>query len=424
MMTQRSDDLGMAKARSPVLIVGVGADGLAGLAAMVQQRIQEADQLWGGRRLLAHWSAHPAEKIVIGADIAQRVAELRGRGRQRVVILASGDPGFYGIAATVLSVLPAEEVEIIPHVSALQEAFARAGISWSDAVLTSVHARPLAEVIGWARRAPKLGLLTDPRHTPAVIAETLLDAGLADCRAIVAENLGLPEERIVDTRLSQLSDVAFAPLNVLLLIQDAGWRPSPAFNPRPEAAYAHRRGLITKADIRALCLARLALSETDIVWDIGAGSGAVSIEMSELAWRGRVYAIERDTDCLACIAENVAAYGALAVEIVAGSAPACLADLPRPDAVFVGGTGGDLEGILSMINVSAWPGCRVVMPLVLVEHLAQALATMRGLGWSIDLTQASIAQGMPIAGKTRLAPQNPVFILSAMVKTTEAARAE
>ena len=134
-----------------------------------------------------------------------------------------------------------------------------------------------------------------------------------------------------------------------MLIRDAGWQPRPAFAPRPDEAYAHRAGLITKADVRALSLARLALRETDCVWDIGAGSGALSVEMAELAWRGRVFAVESDPENLGFIEENIRRFGALNVTVVAGRAPGALTDLPEPSAVFIGGTGGEMEGILAHV---------------------------------------------------------------------------
>ena len=400
----------------PVLVVGVGAEGAESLTPDLRERIAQADQLWGGERLLAHWAGHPAEKVVIRAHIANLVERLRRRGEARVVVLASGDPGFYGIAGTLLRHLPADEIEIVPHVSSLQLAFARAGIPWNDAIFTSAHARPLAEVVGWARRAPKLGILTDEEQTPAMIARTLLAAGIADCRAVVAENLGLPDESLTDTRLSALPGLEFAPLNVLLLIRDPGWRPRPAFAPRPDEAYAHRRGLITKADVRALSLARLALKETDTAWDIGAGSGAVSIEMAELAWRGQVFAVEHDEENLGYIRENVARFGALNVVVVEGRAPAALEGLPQPAAVFIGGTGGELKAILRHIASVAPPGCRVVMNLATLENLHDALAVMRALDCSPQVAQVSVARGKAIAGRTRLAPLNPVFILTGAVE--------
>ena len=403
------------KVKNPVLVVGVSGVGRAGLPADLLARIEAADELWGGRRLLAEWADHPAEKVAIGANVRTLPARAQARGDRRLVVLASGDPLFYGIGATLRERLPAEEVVIVPAPSSLQQAFARAGVSWSDAIFTSAHARPLAEVVGWARRAPKLGILTDRRHTPATIARLLLKSGLPDCRALVAENLGREEERLIDTRLAALPEMAFAPLNVLLLLQDEGWRPQRLFAPRPESAYAHRRGLITKRDVRALSLVRLALGEQDVVWDVGAGSGAVSVEMAEIAWRGRVFAVERDEENLDYIRQNRRRYGALNVEVVAGSAPAALDALPGPDAVFIGGSGGQLAPILQRAVAAARPGARIVVNLTTLENLACGLETMTALGLAPELTQASVAHGKAIAGLTRLAPLNPVFILNGVV---------
>ena len=397
--------------KHPILVIGVGGDGPASLPEATRQRIAQADWLWGSERLLSFWADHPAPKTVITAAIPEYLEQLGSRGDRRVVILASGDPGFYGIAGTLLRHFPRDEVEIIPHVSMLQLAFARAGIEWSDAIFTSAHARPLGEVLGWAKRAAKLGILTDPRNTPAVLARALLAAGLGDCRAIVAENLGQPDERLVETRLSQLVYQEFAPLNVLLLIRDNTWRPHPILVLRPDEAYHHRRDMITKAEIRALSLAALALSETDVVWDIGAGSGAMSIECAGIAWRGCVFAIERAPDNVAIIRDNLARFGVLNVTVVEGEAPQALQGLPAPQAVFIGGSGGKLSAILEYVTCAALPGCRLVLTLATLEHLSQAQTCLNALGWSTQLLQINVARGRSIGDATRLSPLNPVFLL-------------
>lgn len=397
----------------PVVVIGVGGEGPAGLPEATLQRTAAADVLIGGKRLLAHWPDHPGEALPIGAGLAGIVARIRERGdNEAIVVLVSGDPLFYGIAATLRRELPDDAFEIVPSVTSLQAAFARAGIDWGDAALVSAHARPLAEVVSWARHAPKLGVLTDAQNAPGAIAQALLDAGLPDCRAVVAENLGMPNERITDARLRGLPGQDFGPLNVLLLVQDANWHPAPSFAPRSEDAYHHHRELITKRDVRALALARLALRETDTVWDIGAGSGAVSVEMAELAWRGQVFAVERDPKNLRHIRDNRRQYGTLNVEIVPGAAPEALAGLPAPDAVFIGGSGGRMAAILAHIAGVVSPGCRVVACLVTLNTLTATYDAMRGLGWKPALTQISVAHARPIAEHVRLAPENPVFILS------------
>jgi len=395
-----------------VLVVGVGSEGPAGLPLVLQNRIAQADLLCGSERLLEHWAGLQVEKMIIRANIPELVERLRRRGEARVVVLASGDPCFYGIAGTLLRYLPADELEIVPHVTSPQLAFARAGIPWSDAIFTSAHARPLAEVVGWARRAPKLGILTDHKHTPALIAEVLLKAGIEDCRAIVAENLGLPDERLTDTRLSALPGMEFSPLNVLLLIHDPDWRPQPVFAPRPAEAYVHRRGLITKAEVRTLILARLALSETDIAWDIGAGSGAVSIEMALLAWRGQVFAVEQDAENLAYLRENISRFGVLNVEVVAGSAPAALEGLPQPDAVFIGGSGGQMQGILDVVCRRLRPGGRIVLSVVTLENLNEAVSGLKARGFAAEMTLVNVARSKSIADLTRFEALTPVFVVT------------
>jgi precorrin-6Y C5,15-methyltransferase (decarboxylating) len=350
--------------------------------------------------------------VAVRSNIDELVERLRKRGDELIVILASGDPGFYGIAGTLARHFSSDEMEIVPHVTSLQSAFARIGVAWSDAILTSAHARSLSEVVGWAKRVPKLGILTDGEHTPGRIAQTLIDAGLDDCRAVVVESVGLPEERLTDERLVNLPEMEFAPLNVLLLVRREGWRPKPVFAPRSDDDYAHRRGLITKGDVRALSLARLAIGETDVVWDIGAGSGAMSVEMAELAWRGQVLAIERDAENVGYIRQNVSHFGTLNVTVVEGQAPTALAGLPEPAAVFVGGTGGEMRAILDHIDHAASPGCRVVVNVVTLENLSRCLDVIRTLGWTPQVTQANLAQGREIADMTRLSPLNPVFIVS------------
>lgn len=399
--------------KQPIWVIGLGVGDKLPLLPEAEAILQQASLLVGGQRLLAAFESHPAAKIPIGRNLEEVISRLHARREdEKVVVLASGDPGFHGIGGTLLEHFPPAEVRLLPHVASLQAAFARASLHWNDAVFTSAHARSLAEVVGWAKRVPKLGILTDPVNTPAAIAASLLQAGIEDCRAIVAENLGSDSERLFDARLSEVVRQDFAPLNVMLLVHAPGWQPHPLFAPRPDEAYSHRRGLITKADIRALCLSRLALRETDVVWDIGAGSGAVSIEMAEIAWRGRVFAIEKGPENLGYLQQNIDRFGTLNVEVVPGEAPTALANLPAPSAVFIGGSGGQLLPILEQIAQSAVPRCRVTAAFALLENLLQAHGWMKQAGWTPSLAQVQVAHGAAIAEGTRLSPLNPVFVLS------------
>ena len=395
----------------PVWVIGLGIETPPVLSPKAEAIIQTASVLIGGKRQLALYPNHSAEKLTIGANIPEIIATIRERADTQIVVLASGDPGFHGIGSTLHKHLPDEDIRILPNLNSLQTAFARVGLPWNDAVFTSAHAHPLTEIIGWARRSSKLGILTDHHNTPAVIAQTLLAAGIPDCRAVVAEDLGTPQETITDKRLSDLQGKAFSPLNVLLLIQDPAWQPKETFINREDNDYAHRRGLITKQDIRALSIARLHIRPTSTLWDIGAGSGAVSIEMAALAWQGQVYAIEKDAENLAYIQENTQKYGALNVKVVAGHAPDALLPLPAPDGVFIGGSGGKLPDILQIIHQHARSGCRVVCNFATFENLHIGMEVMKQLGWQPTFSQINISVSKSIANLTRLEPLTPIFIL-------------
>jgi precorrin-6Y C5,15-methyltransferase (decarboxylating) len=398
----------------PIVIIGIGEDGVTGLNQTLLSRILFADEIWGSERLLSQLPDCKARRVTLSGGLVDSIKRLTKRSSKvKVVILASGDPGFFGIAGTVLSQLPAEEVKIFPAVSSLQLAFAHAGIIWQDAALTSAHARPVSGVIGLVRRNKKTGILTDPRQSPAWIAQKLISAGIPDCRAVVCENLGEAGETITETRLLQLPGKDFVPLNVLLLIHDDDWIAPSVFSSRPDSAYAHVNGMITKRDVRVISLERLSLRETDVVWDIGAGSGAVSIETAELAWRGEVYAVEKNIACLDCIRENVTRYGIMNLQVISGEAPGKLLDLPQPDAVFIGGSGGHLTEILTTVKNAGKPGCRIVANFTLLENLLTALSWMQENRFEPDVTEARFSYSTITGNGTRLVPSNPVYILSA-----------
>lgn len=398
-------------------VIGVGPEGAAGLGAEARARLAAADQVWGSERLLQGLPAPDGARVRLSAcgmrDTLRTLAS-RGEG-ERIVVLASGDPLFHGVGTTLLELLPGGEVELLPAVTSLQAAFALARMPWDGAALASVHARPMAELVGLARRHRRLGILTDPVSSPDRIAAALLAAGIADGRAVVVERLGAPEQRLVDTDLSRLPGEVFAPLNVLLLDQGPGWRPAPLASSRPDAAYAHRTGLITKRDVRRLVLDRLALRETDTAWDVGAGSGAVSIEMAEIAWRGRVHAVEREAARLLDIRGNLERFGVPNVDLVEGEAPGALDGLPEPDAVFIGGSGGQPEAVLEAVAARAVPGCRVVATFAVLEHLVRAHAWLAAAGCEPELVEVGLGYGARIGDGTRLVPANPVFVVSGSV---------
>jgi precorrin-6Y C5,15-methyltransferase (decarboxylating) len=402
---------------SLVAIVGIGEDGAAGLLPDARAAVEAAEILVGGERHHQFFPRHPAERIVFhqdAAELAESIAALAATGR-RVTVLASGDPMFFGIGSVLSHRLGADQVHIYPHVGSIQLAFARIGEAWEDATLVSAHGRPLERVVQAALGAAKLAVLTDPLHTPAAIASALLTAGVErDAAAWVLERLGGAAERVRSGRLEDVPTWTADRLSLLVVQRDPTQvrGPAPRFG-LPDASYAHERGQITKAEVRAISLARLAPRSGDVVWDVGAGSGSVSLEAAAFCSPGLVYAIERRAEQRACIAENITRFGATNVRIVDGEAPWVLAELPDPDSVFIGGSGGLLREIVQVSLRRLRSGGRLVINLATLEALHEATST---LSIPHEVAQVSIARGVPIEGATRLAALNPVFVVSARLE--------
>ena len=366
------------------------------------RQVQKADVLAGGQRQLAQFPHFEGRRIVVQADTVSVVAEIRAavEAGQRVVVLASGDPLLYGIGATLVRELGADRVRIEPGISSVQLAFARISEPWHDAAILSAHGRPLAEIVPQALASVKMAILTDATATPATIAGALLEAGMEDCRAVVGESLGHAEERIVETRLRQLPGQEFAPLNVLLLFRSAE---SVRLDfGRSEQDFESVRGQITKAEVRAVALSKLRLSTAGVLWDIGAGSGALAIEAARLMPRGRVYAIERDAGQLACLRRNAARLGAGNLQVIEGEAPEALAGLPAPQSVFIGGTGGRLADVLAAVPTP------FTINLAVLEHVGTVLNRFP----NAEVVQLAISRSTAVPGGHRLAALNPVYILT------------
>lgn len=400
---------------TPVIVVGMGDDGPAGLPAATLAEIERAEVLCGGERHLNSFPTHPAERIVLkgGLDGPLAGIERAWQNGRRVVVLASGDPGFYGIGKALRQRLGAAALRIVPAPSSVALAFARLGEPWQEAVVLSAHGRPLEAMLGPACAAARFAVLTDERNTPSVIARALLDHGMEDAPAAVCEHLGSARERVVRAPLSVIAEQEFAALNVLVVLRDpANVRWGRPLLGLPDNAYAHERGMITKAEIRAVTLSRLRPWDARVLWDIGAGSGSVAIECAAHMPHGTVYAVERDARQLEHLRGNVRRFQAGNVRVIAGVAPQVLDGLSAPDAVFVGGSGGQVRELLTAIAGRLARGGRVVLNLATLEHLAAAQGWLRSAGWTADITQVAVNRSTPVGSVTRLAALNPVFILT------------
>jgi precorrin-6B C5,15-methyltransferase / cobalt-precorrin-6B C5,C15-methyltransferase len=404
-----------------VCVIGISAGGAQSLSPALRERIDKATVLAGGERHLGYFPDFGGERLPIGHPLetwVEAVATAADAGRQ-VVVVASGDPLFYGIGTRLLARLGAERLEFHPQATSLQLACARLGIAWEDAVWVSIHARPFENLRRVLGRYATIGVLTDNSQTPEAICRWLVEAKIDEYDVAVLENLGAANEQLSQGRPHALLERAFAPLNVVLLRRRADWvsppRAASALLGTPESAFDHRRtgeGMITKAEVRAVTLARLQPLPTDVAWDIGAGSGAVSVEWGRLLTHGMVYAVERDVETFARLQSNVQGHRAYNVVPIQAEAPSCMAELPDPDGVFIGGSGGQLGAILSAALKRLRPGGRVVANFILLEHVHEAQQWAKAHGLGADLVWLSAARSKMLAGKTSLEPLTPIAILS------------
>jgi precorrin-6Y C5,15-methyltransferase (decarboxylating) len=398
-------------ARCPILVVGMTDAGAAGLPSALYERIVQATLLVGGQRHLAAFPAYTGERLVIGATVQPALERLKlawERG-ESAVVLASGDPLWYGIGVSLRRTLPPDALDIIPAPTSAQLAFAALAEPWHDAALLSAHSRPLDTVIAHVLAAPKAAILTDQRNTPTRIAAALLEAGLPPTtRCAICEHLGGPAQRVVRTTLRDAADQTFAALNVFVVWNDYLARYTPMPPGLPDEAFSTIAGQITKREVRLLSLAELAIRSGDVLWDIGAGSGSVGIEAARACPTARVYAIERRERFIAHMRENLQRFPAPNLRVIHGEAPEACADCPDPHAIFVGGSGGRLAEIVSVAQQRLKPHGRLVLNLVTLDHVHQATALLP----DARVVQAQINRGAPIQSLLRLEALNPVFIIA------------
>jgi precorrin-6B C5,15-methyltransferase / cobalt-precorrin-6B C5,C15-methyltransferase len=402
-----------------ITVVGTGTGTGTPVAGDV---LAGADLVVGGRRHLdAVRLPAGAERVVLGplAPALDTVARYVAEGA-RVVVLASGDPGFFGIARVLAERFGAEALDVRPGVSSVAAAFARLGLAWDDAVVVSAHGRELRTAVRVCRAHPKVAVLTGPGAGPAE-----LGAAVGEGRVlVVASALGDPgRERVERVTPAQAAAREWGTaVSVVLCLDEsrapgtggvrtvAGPSPAPARWALDETEFAHRDSMITKFEVRALALARLGPRLGDLVWDIGAGSGSVAVECARLG--AAVTAVEKTADGVGRIRANAAAHG-VDVRVVHGTAPDVLAGLDDgddPDAVFVGGGGRELPAV---VDVCARRARRtVVVAMAALDRVPPARAALTAAGFSCDGVLLQSSRLAPLPGDvTRLAAANPVFLL-------------
>ncbi len=399
----------------PVHLIGLGMSP-ADLPAVALEIIAQAQVLAGGRRHLDYFPDFDGRRIILGKNLTAALEEIAAAAvSQRVVVLASGDPNFHGIGPRLVRRLGPDQVVIHPNITAVQAASAILGLSWDDAAIVSLHGRdftPLLQVLG---QRDKIFVYTSGAADPATIAAWLARPEAPPYRLCILEDLGQENQRLTWLKPEEVGNRRFSTLNLVLLLAEPT-AANPLFLGVPDEFFEHEAGLITKSEIRAVVMAKLQLQPGQVLWDIGAGSGSVGLEASLLLPGGRIFAVEQHPDRVEQIRANQKKFRVAKLEVVSGHAPECLAPLPPPQRVFIGGGGRDLPEILEVVRQRLTPGGRVVLTATLLETLATAIDLLTAWGWTAEVCQVQLSRSRPLSGSLYLQALNPVWIISATAR--------
>lgn len=397
-------------------VIGVGIEGIRGLSEKSLETLNKAKLIMGSERHLKQLPDIPeTRKYTLKADLFKMVDIIKKKKKSEIVILASGDPNLYGITGYLLRNFGKDDLDITPAVSTMQWAFALAKETWQDAEIVSAHGRGVDEVLTAALLRDKVGVFTDDKNSPDRVASALISSGIGDRRVFVCENLGLESPKMFEGSLEETAMRKFSPINVMIIKKVKPTEPGERVYSKmlgiPDFQFAHREGMITKTEVRAISLAKLRPEKGSTMWDVGAGCGSVSIEAEALLAPGKVYAVEKDARQVAFLKKNIGRFQANGVEPVTGEAPEVLKPLPDPDMVFIGGSSGHLMEILDYVDERLKPGGRLVANVVTLENFHEILEFMKDHGYAFEVTSTSIARSKELSRRHFMVAGNPVYIV-------------
>ncbi len=427
----------------PIDVVGVGLS-QKDITTGQEMIIQYADLLVGGRRHLDLFSKGSQETLVIDRDIPLLVESIKDKMKnRRVVVLASGDPLFYGIGTTLIQRLGKENVVIHPNISSVSMAFAAIKEPWHDAAVISLHGRTIDDIDPILEKKDKIAILTDGRHSPSWVAGRLLKAGNKTFSMCVLEHLGSTRQTISwhDDWLI-VSSMNFAMPNVVILkrktekihpqereglhqpwvskkvfisnTKESTFDNKTVYSGMPDEFFSHENGLITKSEIRSIVISKLRLvSDSHLFWDLGAGSGSVSIEVSRFIPKGSIFSVEKNEKRILQIEENCLSFNVSNIKAVHGELPGKLSTLPDPDRIFIGGGGKKLNDIISSAMERLAIGGVIVVNTILLQTMESARKLFKAGGFGVDLIQVQVSRSKAMPFGERLEALNPVWIITA-----------
>ena len=393
-----------------VTLIGMGSGQPENLTLQGLAALRQADLILGARRLLAVLPAGCTENRA-AAYRPDEVAELlQTSGAENAVLVYSGDTGFYSGASSMMEKLEALGVRarVLPGLSSIQLLAAALGRPWQGWNLVSAHGRICDPVAECMQGRPTF-FLTGGSEDPATLCAQLAAEGFGDMQAVVGQCLGTPEEKLFRGSVKELAAGRFNSLSVLLVeAAEVLPRRAPGL---PDEAFERGDVPMTKQEVRAAVLAKLAVRPEDILWDVGAGTGSVSVELALAAPRGRVYAVECRPEGCALIKANREKFRTRNLVLVEGLAPDALSDLPAPDAVFIGGSKGSLAAIVDAA-LDKNPDARICVSAIALETLSAAVAALTAKGRTVQVSQIAVSRAKAVGGLHLMMAQNPIYLIT------------
>lgn len=393
-----------------VTLIGMGSGQPENLTLQGLAALRQADLILGARRLLAVLPAGCTENRA-AAYRPDEVAELlKTSGAENAVLVYSGDTGFYSGASSMMEKLEALGVRarVLPGLSSIQLLAAALGRPWQGWNLVSAHGRTCDPVAECMQGRPTF-FLTGGSEDPATLCAQLAAEGFGDVQGVVGQCLGTPEEKLFRGSVKELAAGRFNSLSVLLVeAAEVLPRRAPGL---PDEAFERGDVPMTKQEVRAAVLAKLAVRPEDILWDVGAGTGSVSVELALAAPRGRVYAVECRPEGCALIKANREKFRTRNLVLVEGLAPAALSDLPAPDAVFIGGSKGSLAAIVDAA-LDKNPDARICVSAIALETLSAAVAALTAKGRTVQVSQIAVSRAKAVGGLHLMMAQNPIYLIT------------
>ncbi len=396
-----------------LILAGTGCGSPGSMTIEVRDAAAKADVLIGAKRLLEGMpSVSGAKKCsaIYAEDILKIIKEEQAEGEKNICILYSGDSGFYSGTSALLPLLDEAgiEAQVLPGISSIQLFAARLQTPWQDWELVSAHGTDCDPVANVMKGKPAF-FLTGGKLDPQILCQRLTEAGLEGLEVVVGEKLSYDDERIVRGTAGEFAGRSFAPLSVMLAY------PAPSkgdMTPGIDDDEFIRGDVpMTKQDVRASIISHMKVQSGDTVWDVGAGTGSVSVELAMKASAGKVYAIERGVEGASLINQNKEKFGVWNLTAIEGSAPETLTDLPAPDRVFIGGSSGNLSDIIDAV-LTKNDRALICISAIVLETLHEATAHLTEAGLDVSITQIAASKTRPIGGKHMMIAINPIYIIT------------